>query len=63
MVDDKLQTLSYWKIEKHSLLKLAQNPSIKGMDRIVPVGQALEFTPDWDGYRLLTDLSRHITVG
>ena len=63
LVDDKLQTLSYWEIEKHSLLKLLQSPSIKGLDRIVPVGQALEFTPDWDGYRLLTDLSRHITVG
>jgi len=62
-IDNKLQTLSYWGLTRKKMLKLVSEPSIKGLDRIVPVGQALEFTPDWDGYRLLTDLSRHITVG
>jgi hypothetical protein len=63
IVTDKLQTLSYWQIKKQEILKLVNSPSIQGIDRIVPVGQALDFNPDWDGYRLLTDLSRHITVG
>jgi hypothetical protein len=62
MVDDKLQTLSYWKIEKRSLLKLAQNPSIKGIDRIVPVGQALDFSTVWDGFELFKQLSRSIVL-
>jgi hypothetical protein len=62
LVDDKLQTLSYWQIEKNSLLKLAQTPSIKSIDRIVPLGQALDFSTDWDGYELLSQLSRKIQV-
>jgi hypothetical protein len=62
MVDDKLQTLSYWKIEKHSLLKLAQNPSIKGIDRVVSVGQALDFSTVWDGFDLFRQLSRCIVL-
>lgn len=62
LVDDKLQTLSYWGVAKDSLLKLVQSPSIKGIDRIVPVGQALDFAPNWDGYELFSQLSRKIYV-
>jgi hypothetical protein len=62
LVDDKLQTLSYWEVEKDSLLKLAQSPSIKGIDRIVKVGQALDFATNWDGYELFSQLSRKIEV-
>jgi hypothetical protein len=60
---NKLQTLSYWGLVQEQMLKLVSEPSIQGIDRIVAVGQALDFSPDWDGYRLLTELSRHITVG
>jgi hypothetical protein len=62
LVDEKLQTLSYWQVDKNSLLKLVQSPSIKGLDRIVPVGQALDFSPNWDGYELLSQLSRKIDL-
>jgi hypothetical protein len=62
LVDEKLQTLVYWQVDKNSLLKLAQSPSIKGLDRIVPVGQALDFSPNWDGYELLGQLSRQIYI-
>jgi hypothetical protein len=62
LVDEKLQTLSYWEVEQDSLLKLVQNPSIQGLDRVVPVGQALDFSPEWDGYNLMNELSRHIVV-
>lgn len=58
----KLQTLSYWNADKDSLLKLVSNPSIKGIDRIVPLGQALDFSLLWDGYDLLNQFSRQIVV-
>ncbi|WP_340678127.1 acyl-CoA reductase [Paraglaciecola sp.] len=57
-IDAKLQTLSYWQLDKSALLKLVEQPSIKGIDRIVPVGSALDFNPQWDGYELLSQLSR-----
>jgi hypothetical protein len=62
VLDEKLQTLSYWQLEKSHLLKLAQCPSIKGIDRIVPTGQALDFSTDWDGYALLMQLSRRVSI-
>lgn len=57
---DKLQTLAYWQVASESLLKLSESPSIHGLDRIVPVGQALDFNMTWDGFDLLTMLSRQI---
>ncbi|MDP5029284.1 acyl-CoA reductase, partial [Paraglaciecola sp.] len=41
-IDNKLQTLSYWQVEQKDLLKLVEQPSITGLDRIVPVGRALD---------------------
>lgn len=59
---ERLQTLSYWGIETESLLKIMADPSIKGVDRCVSIGKALNFAPDWDGYRLFTLLSRYVAV-
>ncbi len=61
-ITDKLQTLSYWQIDKGQLLKLVGNPSIQGIDRIIPVGQALDFSPNWDGYDVMSQLSRQVSV-
>jgi len=61
-VSDKLQTLSYWGLDKQVLIKILSEPSITGIDRVVPVGQALDFSNYWDGYELLTQLSRALTT-
>lgn len=60
LVDHKLQTLSYWKVTKNTLLKLSESPSITGIDRIVPVGQALDFSTTWDGFDLFSMLSKQV---
>ncbi|GAC15205.1 acyl-CoA reductase [Aliiglaciecola lipolytica] len=57
---EKLQTLSYWGIDKDRLLKQIGSESILGIDRIVPLGQALDFEPIWDSYDLFSQLSRTI---
>lgn len=62
LIDEKLQTLTYWQVDKSELLKLVNEPSITGLDRVVPLGRALEFSPHWDGVDLLSQLSRTITV-
>ncbi|GGF52285.1 acyl-CoA reductase [Alteromonas lipolytica] len=56
----KVQTLTYWGVEQGALLKLLADPSIQGVDRCVSIGKALTFAPDWDGYRLFTDLTRYV---
>lgn len=58
----KCQTLGYWGIDKEDLLKFIVSSSITGIDRIVPVGQALEFDTVWDGYDLFSELSRRVML-
>ncbi len=54
----KLQTLSYCNLTPETLLQQKQARSIAGIDRIVPLGQALDFSFHWDGYDLLHELSK-----
>lgn len=61
-LEEKLQTLGYWNIPQKQILKLSEQSSIRGLDRIVPVGRALEFSPIWDGFDLFSQLSRHVDV-
>ncbi len=42
--------------------QIAQLLCLKGIKRIVPVGQSLAFTPVWDGYVLFNELTRRVTV-
>jgi hypothetical protein len=60
LVDEKCQTLSYWQVERDSLLKLVEQASITGLDRVVPLGRALEFSPVWDGIDMFSSLSRSL---
>jgi hypothetical protein len=61
MLDNRVQTLTYFGIEPHRILETIINSKIKGVDRIVPVGKALDFDSIWDGYDLPLTLSRVIS--
>ncbi|MDX2281782.1 MAG: acyl-CoA reductase [Saprospiraceae bacterium] len=58
----KVQTITYFGLtenEKQQLIELANG---EGIDRIVPLGQALTFDYIWDGYQLFDELSKKIAV-
>ena len=61
MLDNRVQTVTYFGIEPQKILETIINSKIKGVDRIVPVGKALDFDLIWDGYDLPLTLSRVIT--
>ncbi|MCV2885453.1 hypothetical protein OE749_12180 [Aestuariibacter sp. AA17] len=61
-LDEKVQTVTYAGIEVQRLLNVLSCPSIKGVDRVVPTGSALTFSPVWDGYDLFSQLSREIIL-
>lgn len=61
-VTGKDQTLSYFGFSKDSLRSLVQDLRGTGIDRVVPIGTALSFSPIWDGYDLLTQMSKQVTV-
>lgn len=60
--DSKLQTLTYLGFDKTQMIKFLRAAPISGIDRIVPSGEALSFSPQWDGYELMTQLTRSIEV-
>lgn len=59
-IDEKTQTVTYYGVSKKEILKTIQECGILGVDRIVPIGQAFEIGPIWDGHDLILKLSRII---
>lgn len=62
IVNQRFQTLSYIGITPTDLEDLVHEKRMTGVDRIVPVGQTLDFALDWDGYDLIRTFSRVISV-
>ncbi|MCK9310114.1 MAG: acyl-CoA reductase, partial [Candidatus Cloacimonetes bacterium] len=62
MVNEKYQTLVYYGLSPIQLSEFAVNNQLRGIDRIVPVGQALDIDVIWDGYDLVRTLSRIVDV-
>ncbi|RKT51987.1 acyl-CoA reductase [Saccharothrix australiensis] len=62
MVRRKDQTLSVFGFEQAELERLAHDLAGRGIDRIVPFGSALTFSELWDGYDLLSEFTRLVTV-
>ncbi|OAS14502.1 acyl-CoA reductase [Paenibacillus oryzisoli] len=61
-VIDKDQTLSYFGFTKEELKEFVYSLQGRGIDRIIPVGKALDFAEVWDGYYLLSYLTREVDL-
>jgi len=59
---ERLQTLIYYGLTKEKLTEFFAEFRPKGIDRAVPMGKSMEFTLTWDGYDLIRQLSRRVTV-
>lgn len=62
IVDEKYQTLTYFGIDPEKVRDSVMRNRLRGIDRIVPVGSAMDIDVIWDGYDLITMLSRAIDV-
>ena len=58
LVTRKFQTLSYFGIDNDELKEFIEDSSLRGIDRVVPIGKTLDFSLQWDGYDLIYSLSR-----
>ncbi|WP_406120411.1 hypothetical protein OIE52_50805 [Streptomyces canus] len=56
------QTVSYFGFTPDELRLLALELGGYGVNRIVPIGSALRFTATWDGYDLMREFTRILTV-
>lgn len=61
-IRDKCQTITYYGIDKNKIISSLINKNISGVDRIVPVGMALDMNVIWDGYDIIKELSRVIDI-
>ena len=62
LINKKYQTLTYFGLEKDFLSKFVVKNKLKGIDRIVPIGQSLNMNFFWDGYDINRILTRVIDV-
>ena len=58
----KLQTISYFGMTATDLKKMQELSNGEGIDRIVPIGSALDFYYLWDGYNLFDELSKKVFI-
>jgi len=61
-ISKKCQTVSYFGFDKYELKDFLKKNNLTGIDRMVPMGSALEIDIVWDGYDLIKSLSRAISV-
>lgn len=61
-VTNKVQTLSYYGLSTVEKEFLQKQLAGRGVDRIVPLGQALNFNYLWDGYNLIEMLSKRLII-
>ncbi len=61
-VSKKHQSLLYFGFEKAQFADMIRKHRPHGIDRIVPIGKALEFSDIWDGYDLMRSFTKHIDL-
>lgn len=54
------QTISYYGVERDEILKIVCDNGCLGVDRIVPIGNTMDFGLKWDGYDFVYILTRVI---
>ncbi|MCF0247640.1 MAG: hypothetical protein HUJ86_03440 [Synergistes sp.] len=57
-VDEKFQTVTYFGVSAEDIRNVVIEKRLSGIDRIVPVGSAMDIDIIWDGYDLVRVLSR-----
>ena len=62
IVNDSYQTLTYFGLSKEYFSSVLMIAGLEGIDRIVPVGRAIEMDIWWDGYDIVPSLSRRVDI-
>ena len=63
IINKKYQTLTYFGVDTSLLKNFVINNKLKGIDKeVVPVGQSLDISLMWDGYDIVSTLSRCIEI-
>lgn len=62
IVNMRYQTLTCFGVDAHLLAETVVSHGLAGIDRVVPVGKALDISIIWDGYDLIRTMSRIVAT-
>ena len=62
VITEKFQTITYFGIDAVALREDLIAANVRGIDRIVPIGKAMDIDVIWDGHDLVRELSRIVKV-
>lgn len=62
VVNRKYQTVAYFGVDTEELKIWIKKCKLIGIDRVVPIGRTMDFSLIWDGYDLVSYLSRQIQI-
>ncbi len=60
--DIRCQTLTYFGVKEEDFVDFLEKIRPIGIDRIVPMGKSMDFALIWDGYDLIRQMSRRVTI-
>lgn len=61
-ITEKYQTITYFGMDPENLRRFVVGNRLRGVDRIVPIGKAMDIGIVWDGFDLARVLSRYISL-
>ena len=61
-ISKNYQTISYFGLNKKQKEKIFLNDSLKNFNRVVPIGNTMNFQLTWDGYDLINYLTKKIEI-
>ena len=62
IVTEKFQTITCFGIDMQALQQAVIEAGLRGIDRIVPVGKAMDISEVWDGHDLVKELSKKVAL-
>ena len=60
--DIRCQTLTYFGVKEEDFKEFLDKARPIGIDRIVPIGKSMDFALAWDGYDLIRQMSRKVSI-
>ena len=60
--DIRCQTVTYFGVKEEEFRQFLEESRPIGIDRIVPMGKSMDFALIWDGYDLIRQMSRKVTI-
>lgn len=62
IITEKYQTLTYFGMDIGQIREFITKNRLRGIDRVVPIGKALDIDIVWDGYEIVSALSKYIVL-